>query len=73
MVSQEPMAALLSLVVEMPSTRTQGHVIGVTAPMAARPKSVQNPGSNGYAISKPEFQSTKVDGLRGVPPRGRPV
>lgn len=73
MVSQEPTAALLSVVVDRPSTRNPGHVIGVT-PMAARPQSAQNPGSGkGYAISKPEFQPTKVEGLRGVPPRGRPV
>ncbi|MBB5871701.1 hypothetical protein F4553_005080 [Allocatelliglobosispora scoriae] len=26
----------------------------------------------GY-VSKPEFTTKKVDGLRGVPPRGRPV
>ena len=60
-------------VVEMASTRNPGHVIGVT-PMAARPESarIQIQGTNGYA-SKPEFQLTKVDGLRGVPPRGRPV
>ena len=67
-------AALLS-VVETASTRAPGHVIGVT-PMASRPESVQIKnlvsGTNGYA-SKPEFQSIKVDGLRGVPPRGRPV
>jgi hypothetical protein len=71
-VSQEPMAALLSVVVEMSSTRTPGHVIGVT-PVAARPQSAHIPGSNGYASSKSEFQPIKVDGLRGVPPRGRPV
>ena len=66
--------ALLT-VVETASTRTPGHVIGVT-PMASRPESVQIKnliqGSEGYA-SKPEFPPTKVDGLRGVPPRGRPV
>ena len=68
----EPRADLSS-VVEMASTRNPGHVIGVT-PMAARPESarIQILGTNGYA-SKPEFQLTKVDGLRGVPPRGRPV
>jgi hypothetical protein len=72
-VSQEPRVALPSVVVDMPSTRTPGHVIGVT-PMAARPKSAQNLGSpSGYASSKPEFQPIQVDGLRGVPPRGRPV
>lgn len=67
-----PMA--LPSIVESASTRVPGHVIGVT-PMASRPESVQVKnlimGSNGY--DKPEFQSTKVDGLRGVPPRGRPV
>jgi len=67
--------AALPSVVETASTRVPGHVIGVT-PMAARPESVQIKnlisGGNGYA-SKPEFQPTKVDGLRGVPPRGRPV
>jgi hypothetical protein len=64
--------ALLS-VVETASTRNPGHAIGVT-PMGARPESVQVriQDTNGYA-SKPEFQSIKVDGLRGVPPRGRPV
>ena len=70
----EPTAVLLSAV-DLSSTRNPGHVIGVT-PMAARPESarIQIPvqGTNGYA-SKPEFQPTKVDGLRGVPPRGRPV
>ena len=67
-----PMARLT--VVEQSATRTPGHVIGV-APMASRPESVQVKnlimGGNGY--DKPEFQATKVDGLRGVPPRGRPV
>jgi hypothetical protein len=70
--ASEPTAALLSAV-ETASTRNPGHVIGVT-PMAARPESarIQVQGTNGYA-SKPEFQPTQVDGLRGVPPRGRPV
>lgn len=67
-------AAVLSAV-ETASTRAPGHVIGVT-PMASRPESVQIKnliqGGNGYA-NKPEFQPNKVDGLRGVPPRGRPV
>jgi hypothetical protein len=66
----------LPSVVETPSTRVPGHVIGVT-PMASRPESVQIKnlilGGIGYVSDKPEFQSTKVDGLRGVPPRGRPV
>jgi hypothetical protein len=69
-----PMA--LSSVVEQPATRTPGHVIGVT-PMASRPESalIKNlvKVSSGYVSNKPEFQPTKVDGLRGVPPRGRPV
>jgi len=69
-------AKALLTVVETASTRVPGHVIATTAAMAARPESVQIKnlvqGGNGYA-SKPEFQPTKVDGLRGVPPRGRPV
>lgn len=58
---------------DIASTRNPGLAIGVT-PMGARPESAQShiQGTNGYA-SKPEFQPTKVDGLRGVPPRGRPV
>jgi len=72
MVSPEPTAVPLS-VVDLSSTRKPGHVIGVT-PMAARPESAKTQGrTNGYAISKSEFQPTKVGGLRGVPPRGRPV
>jgi hypothetical protein len=72
LVPVEPTAFLLSDV-DMASTRNPGHVIGVT-PMAARPESarIQVQGTNGY-VSKPEFQPTTVDGLRGVPPRGRPV
>lgn len=67
--------ALLS-VVEQASTRVTGHVIGVS-PVASRPESAQIKnlisGVSGYVSDKPEFQPTKVDGLRGVPPRGRPV
>ncbi|NUR71514.1 MAG: hypothetical protein HOU81_11895 [Hamadaea sp.] len=61
-------------------TRKPGHVIGGVSPMAAQqPQTVLNPeqiqvqGPRGGYASKPEFKSTKVDGLRGVPPRGRPV
>ena len=42
----------------------------VPAPLTQEPKTQIQRG--GYA-SKPEFQPIKVDGLRGVPPRGRPV
>lgn len=63
-------------VVDSSSTRGTGHVIGVV-PVASRPESVQIKnlilGVSGYASKEPEFQLTKVDGLRGVPPRGRPV
>ena len=66
--------APLSVVEQLP-TRVPGHVVGVT-PMASRPESVRIQkiqGTNGYASDMPEFQPIKVEGLRGVPPRGRPV
>jgi hypothetical protein len=42
----------------------------VETPLMPEPKTQIEQG--GYA-SKPEFTTKKVDGLRGVPPRGRPV
>jgi hypothetical protein len=42
----------------------------VKTPLLPEPKTQIQRG--GYA-SKPELMTKKVDGLRGVPPRGRPV
>ncbi|NUO60027.1 MAG: hypothetical protein HOV71_30540 [Hamadaea sp.] len=75
-----PTIAQLSLGGDVLKTRKPGHVIGGVSPVAAqRPQTVLNQEQiqvqdprGGYA-EKPEFMSTKVDGLRGVPPRGRPV
>jgi hypothetical protein len=75
-----PTIAQVNLGGDLLKTRKPGHVIGGVSPMSAQqPKSVLNPEQiqvqdprGGYA-QKPEFMTTKVDGLRGVPPRGRPV
>jgi len=72
--------AQINLGGDLLKTRKPGHVIGGVSPVAAQqPQTVPNPEQiqvqdprGGYA-NKPEFMSTKVDGLRGVPPRGRPV
>lgn len=75
-----PMNAWITLGVTPMKARIAGMVAGVS-PVAAQPKTVlsqeqiQVQGPVGGYAKKPEslHKQSKFDGLRGVPPRGRPV
>jgi hypothetical protein len=74
-------AARITLGADLLKTRTAGHVAGGVSLVAAQlpwtvlnPEQIQVQGPRGSYATKPEsMQKQKFDGLRGVPPRGRPV
>lgn len=63
-------ASGVSAVASMLATAQPAMFGRVETPLMPEPKTLIN--QAGYA-SKPEPTAKKVDGLRGVPPRGRPV
>lgn len=68
--SSAPWASGASAVANLLATAKPAMFGRVETPQMPEPKTLIN--QAGYA-SKPEPTAKKVDGLRGVPPRGRPV